>query len=94
MEWHAGNTLSQTVYTLLYVHHLASIDPDLVQYPLQGSALRAFEGLTTVVLRSAVIGLLKCCDLTWRELSKNKVHDVCVLHCDISTLGTDQLSTD
>ena len=84
MEWHAGNTLSQTVYTLLYVHHLANIDPDLVQYPQQGQALRDFEGLTTIVLRSAVVALLKCCDLTWRELSKGKVHEVRLIHFETS----------
>ncbi|THH31863.1 hypothetical protein EUX98_g2309 [Antrodiella citrinella] len=68
MEWHAGNTLSQTVYTLLYVHSLPQIDPELIQYPTNGQALRAFEGMITIALRSAVIGLLKCCDLTWLQL--------------------------
>lgn len=32
--------------------------------------------LITVVLRSFVQGLLKCCDLTWRQLSKGGVYDV------------------
>ena len=76
MEWHAGNTLSQTVYTLLYVHHLAGMDPDLMHFPQNGQTQRVHEGLITMVLRPAVIGLLKCCDLSWREMSKGKVLEV------------------
>lgn len=76
MEWHAGNTLSQTVYTLLYVHHLAGMDPDLMHFPQNDQTQRVHEGLITVVLRPAVIGLLKCCDLSWREMSKGKVLEV------------------
>src|SRR5688572_23130815 len=34
-------------------------------------------GLITVVLRAAVQALLKCCDLTWRELAKGAIYDVC-----------------
>ncbi len=37
MEWHAGNLLSNTVFTLVYVHELGAIDPDVVPYqPLTG----------------------------------------------------------
>ncbi|TCD64688.1 hypothetical protein EIP91_003802, partial [Steccherinum ochraceum] len=70
MEWHAGNTLSQTVYTLLY-------------------AISTLEGLLVTVLRSGVVGLLKSCDMGWRELSKGKVQDVEDWQgekCDISLL--------
>ncbi|KAF5349588.1 hypothetical protein D9756_008923 [Leucocoprinus leucothites] len=76
MEWHNGNFMSHTVLTLLYIHHLDSIDPDLVQTPLStwDDPFRPPE-LITVVLRAAVAGLLKCCDLTWRELSKGAVQD-------------------
>lgn len=76
MEWHAGNTLSQTVFTLLYVHHLADLHPDFIPLgSLNRDPARPPE-LVTVVLRAAVFGLLKSCDLAWRELSQNKVHDV------------------
>lgn len=79
MEWHTGSTLSQTVYTLLYVHHLANMDPDfLFQVPFNDGSGRPL-GLVTIVLRAAVMAMLKCCDLSWRELSKGRVHDVRLL---------------
>ncbi|KAI0081399.1 hypothetical protein K474DRAFT_1587725 [Panus rudis PR-1116 ss-1] len=75
MEWHAGNTLSQTVYTLLHVHHMADIDPDfLLQYPMNDDANRPL-GLITIVLRAGILGILKSCDMSWRELSKGRVQD-------------------
>ena len=77
MEWHSGNFMSHTVLTLLYTRHLDSIDPDLIQKPLLflQDPQRPLE-LITIVLRASVAGLLKCCDLTWRELSKGAVQDV------------------
>lgn len=78
MEWHAGNVLPHTVFTLLYVHHLRDIDPDMVPFLSSSDPSRPLE-LVTVVLRAAVAGLLKCCDLSWRELSAGGLHDVSLL---------------
>ena len=76
MEWHAGNMLSQTVFTLLYVHHLTDFNPEFIPLgALHRDASRPPE-LITVVLRAAVFGLLKSCDLAWRELAQDRVHDV------------------
>ena len=75
MEWHAGKTLSQSVFTLLFVHHLPDINPEYLG-PEEEEDLERPRWLTTVVIRAAMLGLLKCCDLAWRELSKNKLHDV------------------
>ncbi|KAK7040262.1 N-alpha-acetyltransferase, non-catalitic subunit [Paramarasmius palmivorus] len=74
MEWHSANNLSHTVFTLLYVHHLGAIDPDIHPYTLDIDRTRPL-GLITVVLRAFVCGMLKCCDLSWRELSKGGLHD-------------------
>jgi hypothetical protein len=76
MEWHAGHTLSQTVFTLLYVHDLAALNPEFIPHGLVRNNKSRPPELITMVLRSAVFGLLKCCDLAWRELAKDKVHDV------------------
>jgi hypothetical protein len=76
MEWHAGNLLPHTVFTLLYVHRLDETEFDLVSsLSRKNDQSRPME-LVYVVLRSYVMGLLKCCDLTWRELSKGGIQDV------------------
>lgn len=77
MEWHSGNMLAQTVFTFLFVHHLAVVEPDAVPMRMpqsQAEFARPIE-LITVVVRAAVWGMLKCCDLSWRELSKGNVYD-------------------
>ena len=75
MEWHAGKTLSQSVFTILFVHHLPDINPEYL-VPEEDEDPARPRWLITVVIRAAMLGLLKCCDLAWRELSKNRVHDV------------------
>jgi N-alpha-acetyltransferase 35, NatC auxiliary subunit len=75
MEWHSGNLLSHTVFTLLYVHHLAETEFDLVSSSQKNDQSRPIEFIY-IVLRAYVMGLLKCCDLAWRELSKGGVQDV------------------
>lgn len=76
MAWHAGYTLSQTVFSFLYVHALPDIDPDTISrsHHHDSDRTRPF-GLVSVVLRASVLGLLKCCDLAWRELVKGNVYD-------------------
>ncbi|KAI0062099.1 Mak10-domain-containing protein [Artomyces pyxidatus] len=73
MEWHSGFTLAQTVFTSLHVHQLDELDPDTMP-PMQHDPSRPIE-LVTIVLRAAVTGFLKSCDLAWRELSKGRVQD-------------------
>ncbi len=75
MEWHAGKTLSQSVFTILFVHHMPDINPEYLA-PEEDEAPDRPRWLITVVLRAGMLGLLKCCDFAWRELSKNRVHDV------------------
>ncbi|KIL68496.1 hypothetical protein M378DRAFT_71592 [Amanita muscaria Koide BX008] len=76
MEWHTGRVLSHTVFTLVYIHELPNLEPDFTMNlttQLQ-DPFRPTE-LITIVLRSAVQGLLKCCDLSWRELSSGDMLD-------------------
>jgi hypothetical protein len=69
--------LSQTVFTLLYVHHLTDLNPEFIPLgSLERDPKRPPE-LITLVLRAVILGLLKSCDLAWRELAQDKVHDVC-----------------
>jgi hypothetical protein len=80
MEWHAGSALFQTVFTLLFVHELDGTNPDFIprDWTYKGDLHRPRE-LITVVLRAFVFGLLKCCDLAWRNMSNGALHDVCCL---------------
>ena len=89
MEWHAGNTLSQSVFTFLYVHQLADINPDLLPpaFPLHRDPRRPFE-LITIALRAGAFGLLKSCDLVWRELAKKRVCDVSTSFCPYVPIST------
>ncbi|KAI6125318.1 Mak10 subunit, NatC N-terminal acetyltransferase-domain-containing protein [Pisolithus croceorrhizus] len=75
MAWHTGYTLSQTVFSFLYVRALPDIDPDTISpHHHDPDRTRPVE-LVSVVLRVSVLGLLKCCDLAWRELVKGNVYD-------------------
>ncbi|EIN07974.1 hypothetical protein PUNSTDRAFT_135491 [Punctularia strigosozonata HHB-11173 SS5] len=76
MAWHSGTTLSQTIYTCLYVHNLEDLDPECLplELVLQEDPARPWS-LVTFVLRAGVVGLIKCVDLAWRELSKGRVLD-------------------
>lgn len=79
-EWHVGTTLSQSVFTLLYVHHLEDLNPEFMLYEneREDNLERPVE-LLSIVIRAAVFGLLKSCDMAWRELNKGRVLDVSML---------------
>jgi hypothetical protein len=80
MQWHAGNALSQTVFTLLFIHGLDEINPDTIpsQPQTDGDPDRPIE-LITVVLRAFISGMLKCCDLAWKDMSKGGIQDVSLI---------------
>ena len=73
MEWHAGNLLPHTIFTLQYVHHLRDIEPDMMtwQFLSKLDKDRPME-LVTVILGACMQVLLKCCDLVWKELHSNE----------------------
>jgi N-alpha-acetyltransferase 35, NatC auxiliary subunit len=80
MEWHAGNTLSQTVFTLLFIHHLDDFNPDLIPRGSNSNTDHSRpQELITLVLRSGVVGLIKSCDLAWREMSHGAINDVRII---------------
>ncbi|KAF6764625.1 Mak10 subunit, NatC N-terminal acetyltransferase-domain-containing protein [Ephemerocybe angulata] len=72
MEWQAGNMLAHTVFTLTYIYHLSDIETDsmLPAFLTESDPDRPIE-LITCVLGPCVQGLLKCVDLTWRDLQNN-----------------------
>ncbi|KAK7035942.1 Mak10 subunit, NatC N-terminal acetyltransferase-domain-containing protein [Favolaschia claudopus] len=74
MLWHAGNTLAHTVFTCLYALVAPDLHPDMMPCDIPNDPSRPVS-LIPVVLRASICGMLKCCDLSWRELSKGHVHD-------------------
>jgi hypothetical protein len=75
MSWHGGKALSQTVYTCLYVHYLPSIRSDVVRryWPRYGAPP---QELVSLVLNAGVHGVLKTCDMVWRQLTRGNLHEV------------------
>lgn len=53
------------------------LDPEVASSSFTGThdPSRPLE-LLTLVLRGAILGMLKCCDLAWRELAKGGAYDV------------------
>lgn len=77
MTWHMGCALSQTVFTLLHVHNLENLEPSRwCRYQQIPSDPQRPDFLVTNVLRAGVLGLVKSCDLAWREFSKRHMYEV------------------
>jgi hypothetical protein len=81
MSWHSGHSLSQTVFTCLYTHEIGpgrmwyGNQSNIGRIRLERDARRPIQ-LVSLVLKAAIYGLLKSCDLAWRELTKNHVIEV------------------
>ncbi|KAJ3997460.1 Mak10 subunit, NatC N-terminal acetyltransferase-domain-containing protein [Lentinula boryana] len=87
-EWHASNQLAHTVFTLLYVHCLNDVDPDILPIlsMIDLDPSRPLE-LITLVLRAYTSGLLKSCNLAWNELCKGPLLDAEDWHSDKSEVS-------
>lgn len=88
MAWHSGLSLSQTIYTLRYVHHLGSITSHnfkvdtttwLAVSHIRSPTSERPQELVDLVLRAMVFGLLKSCDLVCREMYRDHLYDVSVI---------------
>jgi len=73
MEWHTGNTLSQTVYTFLYGHAIAEMHPDYL-LNFEEDPSRPIE-LITVVLKAVALTVMKTCSIAWAGMAKGGIHD-------------------
>ncbi|KAK9761882.1 N-alpha-acetyltransferase, non-catalitic subunit [Basidiobolus ranarum] len=68
LSWHSGHSLSQTIFTCLYVHNVFRI-------PEIDGRNEFDENLVTLVLKSYVLGVIKCCHLVWQEMIKGNVYE-------------------
>lgn len=80
--WHNGLALSQSVFTIRYVHYLLDISIPRFKTAHDISPQSSIPDpnrppeLVNLVLRAGIFGLMKCCDLVWRELAQNRVFEV------------------
>jgi hypothetical protein len=68
MTWHAGYTLTQTVFTCRYVHRLRELGSF-------GQRDTWIDDLRRSLIAPAMYAMLKSVDLAWRQLSKGTVID-------------------
>jgi hypothetical protein len=77
MGWYTGRALAQTVYTLLYMHELPTIEHKWFStHPIGPPDLARPDELVSLVLRSGVIGLVKSCHQVHKELLQRNLYDV------------------
>ncbi|ORY01708.1 Mak10-domain-containing protein [Basidiobolus meristosporus CBS 931.73] len=68
LAWHSGHSLSQTIFTCLYVHNVFKI-------PQVKGVAESDNNLVSLVLKAYVLGVIKCCQLVWQEMIKGNVYE-------------------
>jgi hypothetical protein len=82
MTWHSGHSLSQTLYTCLYLDHLDKLTLNAFSpSDKKGDSIPA--ELLAVVLKAYILGTMKCCQLVWLEMFKGHVYEVRREECDV-----------
>jgi hypothetical protein len=73
MAWLSGHSLSQTIFTCMYLHDVFS----LVQENIAASdRIDQPAELVSSVLKAYVLATIKCCHLVWREMVSGNVYEV------------------
>ena len=75
MTWHSGHSLSQTLYTCLYLDNLDSITLDAFASSDKNDDSIPAE-LVAIVLKAYILGTAKCCHLVWEEMYTGHVYEV------------------
>lgn len=71
MAWISGHSLSQTVYTCIYFHHVKELN-DMPMPTLTSNMSDILYG----VLKSYVLATVKCCHYIWTEMTQGNVFEV------------------
>ncbi|RUS25875.1 hypothetical protein BC938DRAFT_471527, partial [Jimgerdemannia flammicorona] len=73
MTWLTGQSLSQTIFTCLYCHHVFSLTPEsLTAEKTQDDPA---PQLVYLVLKGYIVATVKCCMLIWREMIKGNIYE-------------------
>ncbi|CAG8812464.1 4775_t:CDS:10, partial [Gigaspora margarita] len=81
MTWHTGHSLSQTLFTCMYLHYVPELTPELFlniddtsNDTLDQNAEAPIE-FVILVLKAYVMGTVKCCQLVLDEMAKGNVYE-------------------
>jgi hypothetical protein len=87
MAWLSGHSLSQTVFTCMYIHHVFSLVKE-------SAAVSEKEDeppeLVFSVLKAYVLATIKCCHFVWREMVSGNVYEASA----IGTINCSKLLAD
>ncbi|GET04336.1 N-alpha-acetyltransferase 35, NatC auxiliary subunit [Rhizophagus clarus] len=77
MTWHSGHSLSQTIFTCMYFHHVSELNQELFINDPNDDSTDSDSPIEFVilVLKSYVFGTIKCCHLVWDEMTKGNVYE-------------------
>ena len=71
MAWISGHSLSQTVYTCIYFHHIQALN-DMAMPTLVSD----MDDIIYGVLKTYVLATIKCCHYIWTEMTLGNVFEV------------------
>ncbi|KAG9292267.1 hypothetical protein G9A89_009079 [Geosiphon pyriformis] len=79
MTWHSGHSLSQTLFTCMYLHHILELKADLFSdSPIIGVDHDSSElpiEFVILVLKSYILGTAKCSYFVLEEMTKGNVYE-------------------
>ncbi|RCH84548.1 hypothetical protein CU098_000842, partial [Rhizopus stolonifer] len=70
MAWISGHSLSQTVYTCIYFHHIQSLNE--FSMPTLTSPV---PDIIYGVLRTYILATVKCCHYIWMEMTQGNIYE-------------------
>ncbi|CAG8513798.1 12767_t:CDS:10 [Ambispora leptoticha] len=77
MTWHSGHSLSQTLYTCMYLHHVLELKPEL--FSNEGDHEETSSDVpiefVILVLKAYILGTAKCCNFVLEEMIKGNVYE-------------------
>jgi hypothetical protein len=74
MAWISGHSLSQTVYTCIYFHHIQALNQSSMP-----TLTSSRDDIIYGVLKSYILATAKCCHYIWLEMTQGKVFEVNII---------------
>ncbi|KAI9253210.1 Mak10 subunit, NatC N-terminal acetyltransferase-domain-containing protein [Sporodiniella umbellata] len=71
IAWLSGHSLSQTVYTCVYFHHLSTLN----ETPNSGFSLENAPAIANNALKTYLNATLSCCRFIWNEMIQGNIYE-------------------